>query len=77
VIDESERIEHVMHRFEIALLQFARASWVIGNWRAMVVQETFVKFQNNGAFSSEREPATWLFTVAGMARSTFAVRRNG
>ena len=31
-------------------------------WARDVVQETFVKFQRNGA-SLQSEPATWLFTV--------------
>jgi RNA polymerase sigma factor (sigma-70 family) len=59
---DAERIQTVMRRFEKPLIQFAGR--IIGDSdRARdVVQETFVKFQNNGA-SQQPEPATWLFKV--------------
>jgi RNA polymerase sigma factor (sigma-70 family) len=59
---ESDRIENILRRFEKPLLQFATR--ILGDpERARdVVQETFVKFQRNGA-SEQPEPATWLFTV--------------
>jgi RNA polymerase sigma-70 factor (ECF subfamily) len=60
---DSERMEGVMRRFEIPLLQFATRITGDRERARDVVQETFVKFQNNGALSSDREPATWLFTV--------------
>src|SRR5213080_2503426 len=59
---DSERMQVLLRRFEIPLPQFATR--ITGDWdRARdVVQKTFVKFQNNGAFQNP-EPATWLFTV--------------
>lgn len=60
---DSERMRSVMRRFEIPLLQFAARITGDRERARDVVQETFVKFQNNGAFPGEREPATWLFTV--------------
>src|ERR1700759_4694769 len=59
---DAERMQTVMRRFEKPLLQFA--SRITGDpERARdVVQETFMKFQSNGA-SQQAEPATWLFTV--------------
>ncbi|MFL6504030.1 MAG: RNA polymerase sigma factor [Candidatus Udaeobacter sp.] len=58
-----EEFEEIVHRFEIPLLQYAQR--VTGNREQArdVVQETFVKFQRNGALRREDEPATWLFTV--------------
>ncbi|HEV3148875.1 MAG TPA: sigma-70 family RNA polymerase sigma factor, partial [Chthoniobacterales bacterium] len=52
-----------MRRFEIPLLQFAARITGDRERAKDVVQETFVKFQRNGALSHEAEPATWLFTV--------------
>ncbi len=59
---KSDRMREVLRRYEKPLLQFA--SRIIGDRdRARdVVQETFVKFQGNGA-KDLPEPATWLFTV--------------
>jgi RNA polymerase sigma-70 factor (ECF subfamily) len=59
---DAERIQTVMRRFEKPLLQFATR--IIGDRERArdVVQETFVKFQSNGA-KEQPEPATWLFTV--------------
>ncbi len=59
---ESDRVSELLRRYERPLLQFA--SRVIGDRdRARdVVQETFIKFQSNGARELP-DPATWLFTV--------------
>ncbi len=59
---DSERMEGLLRRFEIPLLQFATRITGDRERARDVVQETFVKFQNNGAFQNP-EPATWLFTV--------------
>ena len=58
----TERMQMVLRRFELPLLQFATRITGDRERARDVVQETFVKFQNNGAFQN-REPATWLFTV--------------
>jgi len=55
--------EHIVHRFEIPLLQYARRITGDREQARDVVQETFVKFQRNGALRREDNPATWLFTV--------------
>src|SRR6202011_4692432 len=60
---ESERMQTLMRRFEVPLLQFATRITGDRERAKDVVQETFVKFQRNGALSHEAEPATWLFTV--------------
>src|SRR5438034_5151939 len=58
----SERMQVLLRRFEIPLLQFATRITGDRDRARDVVQETFVKLQNNGAFQNP-EPATWLFTV--------------
>jgi RNA polymerase sigma-70 factor (ECF subfamily) len=58
-----EEFEGIVHRFEIPLLQYARHITGDREQARDVVQETFVKFQRNGALRREDEPATWLFTV--------------
>ena len=58
-----EEFEKVVHRFEIPLLQYAQRITGDREQARDVVQETFVKFQRNGALHREDEPATWLFTV--------------
>src|SRR5512147_1175691 len=58
-----EQFEEIVHRFEIPLLQYARRITGDREQARDVVQETFVKFQHNGALRREDEPATWLFTV--------------
>lgn len=59
---DDERMEALMRRFEIPLVQFATR--IIGDRELArdVVQETFMKLERNGA-SQNTEPATWLFTV--------------
>jgi RNA polymerase sigma factor (sigma-70 family) len=58
-----EDFEQILHRFEIPLLQYARRITGDREQARDVVQETFIKFQRNGAVRREDEPATWLFTV--------------
>jgi RNA polymerase sigma factor (sigma-70 family) len=58
-----EEFEEIVHRFEIPLLQYAQRITGDREQARDVVQETFVKFQRNGALRREDEPATWLFTV--------------
>jgi RNA polymerase sigma factor (sigma-70 family) len=58
-----QKFEEIVHRFEMPLLQYARRITGDREQAKDVVQETFVKFQLNGALRSEDEPATWLFTV--------------
>jgi RNA polymerase sigma factor (sigma-70 family) len=58
----AERMQILLRRFELPLLQFATRITGDRERARDVVQETFVKFQNNGAFQNP-EPATWLFTV--------------
>jgi RNA polymerase sigma factor (sigma-70 family) len=60
---ESERIKTLMRRFEVPLLQFATQITGDRERARDVVQETFMKYQRNGASSHEKETATWLFTV--------------
>ena len=60
---EQEEFEEIVHRFEIPLLQYARRITGDAEQARDVVQETFVKFQRNGALREEDKPATWLFTV--------------
>src|SRR4051812_2037289 len=58
-----EITQELLGRFERPLVQFATR--IIGDRERArdVVQETFIKFQRNGAHSSESELSTWLFTV--------------
>jgi RNA polymerase sigma factor (sigma-70 family) len=58
----AERMQTLLRRFELPLLQFATRITGDRERARDVVQETFVKFQNNGAFQNP-QPATWLFTV--------------
>jgi len=58
-----QQLEEILNRFEIPLLQYARRITGDREQARDVVQETFVKFQRNGALRHEDEPATWLFTV--------------
>jgi len=58
-----QKFEEILQRFEITLLQYAVRITGDRERARDVVQETFVKFQRNGALNREDEPATWLFTV--------------
>lgn len=60
---EGPELEQILRRFEIPLLQYARRITGDREQARDVVQETFLKFQRNGALRRSDEPATWLFTV--------------
>jgi RNA polymerase sigma factor (sigma-70 family) len=60
---KGQKFEEIFNRFEIPLLQYARRITGDREQARDVVQETFVKFQRNGALRHKDEPATWLFTV--------------
>lgn len=62
-IEAGQRFEEILQRFEIPLLQYAVRMTGDRERARDVVQETFVKFQRNGAINRGDEPATWLFTV--------------
>jgi RNA polymerase sigma factor (sigma-70 family) len=55
-------LEALLRRFEIPLVQYTTR--IVGDREKArdVVQETFIKFQRNGAVSPDKT-ATWLFTV--------------
>ena len=59
----SDETRILLRRFERPLLQFA--SRITGDRERArdIVQETFVKYQRNGASSDPSAVATWLFTV--------------
>src|SRR5947209_1136770 len=61
--EAGQKSEEILQRFEIPLLQYAVRITGDRERARDVVQETFVKFQRNGALNREDEPATWLFTV--------------
>jgi len=58
-----DEFEEIFNRFEIPLLQYTQRITGDREQARDVVQETFVKFQRNGALRQQDEPATWLFTV--------------
>jgi RNA polymerase sigma-70 factor (ECF subfamily) len=60
---KGQEFEEIFNRFEIPLLQYARRITGDREQARDVVQDTFVKFQRNGALRRKDEPATWLFTV--------------
>jgi RNA polymerase sigma-70 factor (ECF subfamily) len=62
-IEAGQTFEEILQRFEIPLLQYAARITGDRERARDVVQETFVKFQRNGAINRDDEPATWLFTV--------------
>ncbi len=61
--DAEQKFEEILQRFEIPLLQYAVRITGDRERARDVVQETFVKFQRNGAIKRADEPTTWLFTV--------------
>src|SRR5437879_2493771 len=61
--DAEQKFEEILQRFEIPLLQYAVRITGDRERARDVVQETFVKFQRNGAINRADEPSTWLFTV--------------
>lgn len=58
-----QQFKEILQRFEIPLLQYAARITGDRERARDVVQETFVKFQRNGAINRADERATWLFTV--------------
>jgi len=60
---KQKEFEEIIRRFQVPLLQYARRITGDKEHARDVVQETFVKFQRNGALRREDEMATWLFTV--------------
>jgi len=68
---DSERMQVLLRRFEIPLLQFATRITGDRDRARDVVQKTFVKFQNNGAFQIRSRPLGFS-PFAGTERSTFA-----
>jgi RNA polymerase sigma-70 factor (ECF subfamily) len=62
-IEAGQKFEEILQRFEIPLLQYAVRITGDRERARDVVQETFVKFQRNGAINRADEPTTWLFTV--------------
>jgi RNA polymerase sigma-70 factor (ECF subfamily) len=58
MIAKQEEFEEIVHRFEIPLLQYAQRITGDREQARDVVQETFVKFQRNGALRHKDEPAT-------------------
>jgi RNA polymerase sigma-70 factor (ECF subfamily) len=61
--DAEQKFEEILQRFEIPLLQYAVRITGDRERARDVVQETFVKFQRNGAINRADEPTAWLFTV--------------
>ena len=62
-ITKAQRFEEILQRFEIPLLQYATRITGDRERARDVVQETFIKFQSNGALDHKDKPETWLFTV--------------
>src|SRR6058998_2867243 len=60
---KEQEFEQILQRFEIPLFQYARRITGDREKARDVVQETFIKFQRNGALRRDDQPATWLFTV--------------
>ena len=60
---KAQELEEILRRFEIPLLQYAQRITGDREKARDVVQETFIKFQRNGALHRDDQPATWLFTV--------------
>ena len=59
----SDEIRILLRRFERPLLQFATRITGDRDRAKDIVQETFIKYQRNGAPSDPSTAATWLFTV--------------
>jgi RNA polymerase sigma-70 factor (ECF subfamily) len=62
-INAGQKFEQILQRFELPLLQYATRITRDRERARDVVQETFIKFQRNGALDREDKAATWLFTV--------------
>jgi RNA polymerase sigma-70 factor (ECF subfamily) len=62
--EEADRIEAILGRYELPLLQFATRIMGDRDRARDVVQETFVRYQREeNTHSLNGKPATWLFTV--------------
>jgi RNA polymerase sigma factor (sigma-70 family) len=59
----SEETQTLLRRFERPLLQFTTRITGDRERSRDIVQETFIKFQRNGAPSADSDASTWLFTV--------------
>jgi RNA polymerase sigma factor (sigma-70 family) len=57
-----QNVDELLRRFEVPLLQYATRITGDREKAKDVVQETFIKFDRNGALAPEKV-ATWLFTV--------------
>src|ERR1700736_3226640 len=60
--ESAVEIGNLVRRFEIPLIQYTTRITGNSDRARDVVEETFVKFQRNGAVAPEKTP-TWLFTV--------------
>jgi RNA polymerase sigma factor (sigma-70 family) len=60
--ESAVEIGNLVRRFEIPLIQYTTRITGNSDRARDVVQETFIKFQRNGAVAPEKT-ATWLFTV--------------
>ena len=58
-----EETQKLLQRYERPLVQFATRITGDRERARDVVQETFIKFQSNGAPTEHTDAATWLFTV--------------
>src|ERR1700741_1029883 len=58
-----QQMEAILQRFERRLLQYATRILGDGDRARDVVQETFVKLQNENREQIDGAPAKWLFTV--------------
>lgn len=58
-----QQMEALLRRFERPLLQYATRILGDGDRARDVVQETFVKLQNENRHQADDSPAKWLFTV--------------
>src|SRR5712692_3238544 len=61
-MEAQQNFEELLRRFEIPLLQYATRITGDRERARDVVQETFIKFQRNGAVAPDKA-TTWLFTV--------------
>jgi RNA polymerase sigma-70 factor (ECF subfamily) len=75
-MEAAGKLHELLRRFEIPLLQFATRITGDRERARDVVQETFVKFQRNGALESAAQPATWLFTVCRNAALNVCRKEN-
>jgi RNA polymerase sigma-70 factor (ECF subfamily) len=60
---DREQMDALLQRFERPLLQYATRILGDSDRARDVVQETFIKFQNEDRVELDHAPAKWLFTV--------------